>query len=275
MVTDAEMSNAPASSLPRPVLDALSIPGIDHDRFGAVVEAFGTLPINGQVELANRLIGARGAYVVHRGFLCDSERAQGVRRKRLEEIGIAADRLLRLLHRDEAEPQPWNLHPAITLSLPQLVRIASEHRPNQIWDQGLSRLAAMLTDLAKVGAQAGSIFPGQFPKQHGGARREGHSPATGLVEQLIEVYAAMRTQYPRSGPVLAFDASLKGFVRAGLAFAVSPPPEVTDSDARRYRSLEANLLETDLPETSRITDDAIRAIFDRWRRQIKPKINLI
>src|SRR5271155_657605 len=58
--------NAPAFALPGPVVIALSIPGIAPARFWAVLRAFGPLSINGQVELANRLIGARGQYLVHR-----------------------------------------------------------------------------------------------------------------------------------------------------------------------------------------------------------------
>ncbi len=263
-------------SLPDPVLVALSIPGIDRSRFGAVIEAFGPLPIDDQVELANRLIGARGQYLVHRMFECDSEAAQGGRRKRLEAIGKAAGRLLRLLHRDGADPQPWNAHPAATLALPELCRVASEHRPKQVWDppQGLSLLGAMLADLAKVGDQTEVIFPSPFPKTRGGERRQGRTASADLVHRLIDIYDDVRARFPRSGPAPAFGRPLLQFVRAGLAFAVSPPPEFTDSDGRCYRPWEANFLEADLPETSRITDDAIRGIFDRRRPQTKLKKRL-
>jgi hypothetical protein len=266
-------ANAQALSLPDLVLAALSIPRIDPARFAEVIEAFGSLPIDAQVDLANRLIGARGQYLCHRLWDCDSEAAQGVRRKRLEDIGRAAGRLLRLLHRDRVDTQSWNLHPAITLALPQLFRIASERRPSQIWDQGLSRLGAMLADLAKVGAQAGAIFESPFPKTRGGERRQGRTAAADLVHRLIEIYGDIRARFPGSGPALEFGHPLLQFVRAALTFAVSAPREVTDSDGTYYRPFEANFLETDLP--SRITDNAIRGIFDRRRRQTKSKNHLI
>jgi hypothetical protein len=276
--SDNQAINAQALSLPDQLKAALSLPGIDPARFAAVTQAFRPLPIHGQVELAHRLIGARGQYLAHRMWECDSESAQGVRRKRLKDIGKAAGRLLQLLHRNKTDPQPWNLHPAATLALPELCRAASEgQRSPETWDppRGLNLLGAMLSDLSKVGAQAEIIFPSRFPKERGGSRREGPTPVTGLVERLVDIYGEMRAQYPKSGPAPAFDASLKEFVRAALRFLVSAPPEFTDYNGQRYRLLDANFLQTDLPETSRITDDAIREIFARRRSQSKPKKQLI
>jgi hypothetical protein len=265
MTTDAPSARS-ALSLPPPVLDALSFPGIDAARFDAVNKAFGPLPIEGQIDLVNRLIHARGQYVAHRMEVCDGESTPGVRRKRLSEIGLVARRLLRLLHRDSAQPQPWNLHPAITLTLPRLCHLAAERGPDQIWDQGLNRLEAMLTDLAKVADQAEAVFPAEFPNKHGGKRRDGANPATGLVEQLIEIYENFRTRYPESGPAAVCGAPLIHFVRAGLAFAVSAPPESIDSSGRRRQLTEVRFLESDLPKKTRLTDQAIRGIFDRLHR---------
>jgi hypothetical protein len=274
--SDNHATNAQPFALPDPVLIALSIPGIDPTRFGAVIEAFGPLPIEGQVELANRLIFARGQYLVYRMSDCDSGAAKGVRRKRLEAIGKAASRLLRLLHRDKADPQPWNLHPAVTLALPYLCGVASEHGPKQVWDppQGLSLLEGMLADLAEVGDQAEVIFESPFPKTQGGQRRRGRTASADLVHQLIDIYDDIRAKFPGSGPALAFGRPLLQFVRAALTFVVSAPREFTASDGRCYQPWEASFLETDLPETSRITDDAIRGIFDRRRPQTKPKKHL-
>jgi predicted RNase H-like HicB family nuclease len=259
-------SNTQTSSLPGPVREVLSLPFIDGARFGAVIEALGTLPTEGQVDLVNRLINARGEYLAHRMSACDGESHQGVCRERLREIGSAAGRLLRLIHRDGSDAQPWNLHPAITLALPQLCRLAADRGPDQSWVGALGRLESMLADLEKVGIEAEAVFPRPFPKKHGGRRREGHNPATGLVERLIEIYENSRTRYPESGPVPAYGAPLIQFVRAGLAFAVSPPAEVTDSEGRRHQSSEVRYLETDLAKDSRITDNAIRGIFDRLHR---------
>jgi antitoxin HicB len=278
MATDRRLADQPpviraisseALSLPQPVLVKLSLPWIAPARFSTVMEAFGPLPIDGQTELADRLIGARGQYLSHRMSESDKAARQGVRRTRLGEIGAFADRLLRLLHRDRADPQPWNLHPAITLALPQLVRISSEHRPSQIWDQGLSRFAAMLVDLAEAGAQADAAFDTRLPRTRGGSRREGRTPASGLVDRLIEVYVDLRTRFPESGPPPAFGNPLLQFVRAGLAFAVGTRTIYLDDKC--LQPLEAAYMEADLPKPTRLTDDAIRAIWARRHSQIKVK----
>jgi hypothetical protein len=200
---------------------------------------------------------------------CDSETAQGVRRKRLDDMGKAAGRLLRLLHRDEADPQPWNAHPAATLALPQLCRAGLQHRPDQIWDPplGLRLLGAMLADLAEIGVQAEAVFPRRFLKKHGGSRRKGPTPATGLVEQLIEIYGAIRARYPESGPPPRFGKRLVKFVRACLAFAISTRTAWLDGRP----SFEAAFMEADLPVQTRVTDDAIRGAFQRRPTQTKVK----
>src|SRR5271155_4586354 len=269
--SDHPATNAQALSLPDPVLVALSTPGIDPARLGAVIQEFGSLPNEGQVELVNRLIEARNQYLWHRMLVLNATPRQWVLRRRLKEIGSAADRLLRLLHLDGEDPQPWNAHPAATLALPQLCRTGSQHRPNQIWDppRGLSLLSAMLSDLAEAGAQAEAIFQGRFPKKHGGSRREGHNPATGLIDQLIEIYGAMRAQYPESGPPPVFGKPLVRFVRAGLAFAIST--RTVWLDGAGPPSFEAAFMEADLPKPTRVTDDAIRGAFQRRRTQTKVK----
>jgi len=267
--SDNRATNAQTLSLPDSVLTALSVARINPALFGTVIEALGPLPSDGQVELVNQLIGARGEYLSHRTWKCDTGTRPGARRKRLNEIGTTAGRLLRLLHRDRADPQPWNLHPAATLALPQLCRIASNHRPNQIWDppQGLSLLGAMLADLAKVGAQANAVFEAPFPKAHGGERRQGHEPATGLVDRLMEVYEDMRARFPESGPRPAFGDPLLRFVRAGLAFAVST--RTIYMDGKHREPFEAAFMEVDLPKPTRVTDDAIRGLWARRHSQTK------
>jgi hypothetical protein len=66
-----------ALSLPEPVLVKLSLPWIDPARFPTVIEVFGPLPIDGQTELADRLIEARGQYLCHRMWDSDKAAAQG------------------------------------------------------------------------------------------------------------------------------------------------------------------------------------------------------
>jgi hypothetical protein len=265
--SDVRGVNPEVQSLPEPVLVELSQPWIDPARFAPVIEAFGPLPVDGQIQLARRVIEARGQYLTHRRWAHDEATPQGVRRKRLGEIGAAARRLQQLLHRDGTDPQPWNLHPAITLALPELCRIGSRHRPNQIWNppQGLSLLAAMLADLVEVEAGTDTVFDTPVPRTHGGPRRESHTPATGLVDRLINIYVDMRSQFLDSGPPPAFGNPLLQFVRAGLAFAVATRTiRLVDED---LEPPEAAYMETNLP--TRVTDDAIRGV---WARGVhKPK----
>jgi hypothetical protein len=123
----------------------------------------------------------------------------------------------------------------------------------------------MLADLAEVGAQAEAVFPARFSKKHGGPRREGLTPATGLVEHLIEIYGVMRAQYPENGPPPGFGKRLVKFVRAGLPFAISTRTVWLEGRA----SFEAAFMEADLAMPTRVTDNAIRGAFQRLRTQIK------
>jgi len=257
--SDNPATNAQALSLPRPVLVALSILGIDPARFCAVIDAFGPLSNDGQVGLVNQLIEARDGYLSHRMWKCDTGTQPGLRRKRLKEIASPPVSCCGC----SIATEPWNPHPAATLALPQLCRIASEHRPNQIWDppQGLSLLGAMLANLAKVAAQADAIFEAPFPKTHGGERREGHEPATGLVYRLIEVYEDLHARFPDSGPRSAFGKPLLQFVRAGLAFAVSTRTSYLGD--KYLQPPETAYVEADLP--TRLTDAAIKRIFERHK----------
>jgi hypothetical protein len=111
------------------------------------------------------------------------------------------------------------------------------------------------------------VFNTRVPRTHGGPRREGHTPATGLVDRLIEIYVNLRTQFPESGPPPAFGKPLLQFVRAGLAFTVATRTIYLDD--KDLRPPEAAYMETNLP--TRLTDAAIRARWTRRRAQIKMK----
>src|SRR5215212_5659508 len=133
------------------VTHLISALGMDRGLFGPVIESFGPLPIHAQVEVANRLIRARGQYLCHRLAICDpAASGQANLSTRLKDIGFTAARLLQLLHRDGEEARPWNLHPAVTLALPQLCLVGSSEGFNQAWDppHGLGQLGTMLSELA-------------------------------------------------------------------------------------------------------------------------------
>src|SRR5690242_14426028 len=114
-MTNQTSVNCAVSALPNPVLIELSRTGADPAHFCRVIEAFGPLPSDMQLELVNRLIEARGRYIAQCMWKCDSAARPGVCQKRLKEIGSTASRLRRLLHRDGALSDTWNLHPAATL----------------------------------------------------------------------------------------------------------------------------------------------------------------
>jgi hypothetical protein len=264
-----------ASPLPEQVASALSIPGIDPARFRDVLQSFGPIPDEGQLQLANRLIEAREQYLYYRmSWSFDTTRPSHLR-DRLRAIGSASEQLRRLLHHDGADPAPWNTHHVITGALPELCRIAIERRPNQIWDppQGVSLLSEMLADLLEAGARAEAIYPTQYSKRHGGDRKQGSSdPVANLVERLIDIYAELRELYLGSGPRPAVGKPLIQFVRAGLTFAVSTRKL---PDGTKQPSFEAAFIDPDLPKKTRITDDAIKAVFQRRAARIKRTDSLI
>jgi len=261
--------NERAFSLPERVISGLSNSWLDPARFLDVIQGFGSLPNEGQLQLANQLIEAREQYVYHVISLAHDTTRPSHLRNRLQAIGSTAEQLLRLLHRDGAEPAPWNTHHVITGALPELCRIGTERRPNQIWDppQGVSLLGAMLGDLVEAGATADAIYPVRHPERHGGNRKRGLSnPASNLIERLIDIYAELREMYPGSGPPPAVGKPLIQFVRAGLTFAVSIRKS---PDGSKRPSFEAAFMDPDLPKETRTTDDAIRGIFQRRVARIK------
>jgi hypothetical protein len=139
--------------LPAAVLEALSYPGIDAFLFPAVLAAFGSLPVDGQMWLANELIGERLQYLIHLKAAHDRESTLAACQKQLKQFGAAAAALRKSLHRAGTDHQPWNRHPAIDRALPHLFRIAAKRRPNQIWDGGLTLFDAMLAVAIEAGAK--------------------------------------------------------------------------------------------------------------------------
>jgi hypothetical protein len=264
------------------VRGALSHPFVDPSQFEPVVVTFGCLTDDGQLELANRLISARLNYAVHRRFEQGGDQPAELR-THLKKIGAAATRLLALLHRDGKRPpvesagQLWCLHQVIGRTLPTLHQVAENRAPERVLVEPHHRLrilAATLVDLIAVAELCDTIIEPRFPESHGGKRRAGVTAKSGLIEALITAYAALRERFPQSGPALGRDADLKQFVRAGLAFAVTYRP-IFDSDGRQYTSPEAEFIDVDLPKCSHTTDDAIDAIFDRWRNKPTPNLALI
>jgi hypothetical protein len=226
----------------------------------AAIEAFGPLRVDGQVALTDQLIGARAQYVAHRISVWDKAGGEGVRLKRLKEFCSLAVKMRRLFYRDGTEFCTSNIDPAFDFALPDLCRIGSERGSSQIWDHNFTLLRAALADLSKLGDRARER---QFRKTHGGKRREGRSPKNDLIARLIDIYADLRRQNPDSGPAVAFNAQLKRFVRAGLAFTVSLPAAYTDTDGKPFLPHPASFLEADLHLPKRTSDRVIEGVFNR------------
>lgn len=270
------------TQLPAAVMGALSIPWVDSSQFEKVVEAFGPLTDDGQLELANRLIRARLDYAPHRRVE-DGDDQPAELRRHLKKIGTAAARLLALLHHDGKTPsvesvgQLWSLHQVIGRMLPIFHQVAENRLQGQELAEPHHRLrvlAETLVDLIAVAERPDAVIQAQFAGSRGGTRREGPTAKTRLIEALITAYASLRERFPESGPAPGRNTALRQFVRSGLRFAVSYRPR-SDSCGRQYTAPEAEFIDADLANRTRTTDDVIDGIFDRWPDRPKPNLGLI
>ena len=271
-----------APHLPARVLIELRRCQISPQSFAAMLDAFGELPEEGQYDLAVRIIKASTIYelrkLVEPQFPLPHEH-----QSRLKSISISAKHLLALLGINDAKsvargiyprveirinkattpptvttdpvelPPQVTIHPTATLLLTWLYRVAVDRRPataNASAGERLTSLIMLLSDLVEAAERCALEIGTQYRKGQGGKRRAGHTAEVELIRAIIASYAELRNRFPNSGPPLAFDKTLRKFIRLVLKLVVS---------ASRF-------VDTHLPEPSRITDDAIRPAFNRWRR---------
>lgn len=156
----------------------------------------------------------------------------------------------------------------------EMYKVANERRPTTATlpaNALMELLLVLLSDLVAaadrcaISARQQSIRASG--RGRGGKGRDGPTPEVTLLYALFEAYAALRNQYPNSGPAPAFSVPLMAFVRAGLALAVSSPPPIVAADGTTYVSAEKIYGRLDLAKKTRTTDGSIRGAFNRWRAQ--------
>ena len=256
----AELENV----LPGRVLTELRLGQIPPQTFGVVLDAFGPLPEVGQCDLAIRIINSLKIYELRKLVEKQQFPRRYQQKTRLTNIGASGRRMLALLGIEEAESikqgvPRGSIQPTVPTSLlVRLYDVGVERRPKATAsaDERMTTLLILLSDLVEAAERLALETGTQYRPGRGGSRRKGQITAeVQLIRAVIESYAELRNRFPNSGPPPAFDGQLRKFVRSVLTLVVSASPFV----------------DPNLPEPNRITDDAIRAAFERWRSQSKAK----
>jgi hypothetical protein len=227
---------------------SLQLGQIPSDAFAALLAAFGPLPAKRQKALVVRIINASQIYrlrkSVEKQFPLPHEQQKG-----LNGISASGRGLLALLGVNDAESvakgvRRGSIRPTVAaILIPWLYRVALERRPATATagaDERLNTLVVLLSDLVEAAKRSALEARGHYRHGRGGDRRAGKiSAEVELLQAIFEAYAELR-------PRPAVDQALRKFVRSGL-----------------------QLVDSRLSET-RITDEAIRAAFIRWRAQTNP-----
>jgi hypothetical protein len=112
-----------------------------------------------------------------------------------------------------------------------------------------------------------AVFPRTGRAARGGRRRGGETGESQLIRSLIETYCDVRRRYCDGSQAVSCDGALRGFVRAGLKFAVAVEPFIGGGD---MKFAPPDMVTLDRP--NRISDQAIRGVFDRLPAQTRKKI---
>jgi hypothetical protein len=256
----AELENV----LPGRVLTELRLGQIPPQTFGAMLDAFGPLPEVGQYDLAIRIINSLKTYELRKLVEKQQFPLPYQQKTRLTRIGASGRRMLALLGIEEAESiqkgvRRGSIQPTVPTSLLlRLYDVAVERRPTATAsaEERMTTLLILLSDLVEAAERCALETGTQYRPGRGGSRRERQITAeVQLIQAVIESYAELRNRFPNSGPPPAFDGQLRKFVRSVLKLVVSTSPFV----------------DPNLPKPNRITDNAIRAAFERWRSKSKKK----
>jgi hypothetical protein len=253
--------------------------GMDPDKFPTVVDAFGRLPVRGQLGLAMRLVGAVNLYRLR---IRVKKRRPAEERAKLARIAASSKSLLKELDIQDAQAlgrDPNKAHPyslAGLLLLTELYKVAEQRRPSSKMLSAHERwttLLLLLSDLQEAAKRASDSLSSlhgkdRVGKGRGGKTRQGPDAKGELLNSLFEAYAESRRRFPTNGRALACDETLRQFVRAALSLAAtSAPPFGVTRDGRSLKLYElANKASgPDLSKPSRTTKEAIRKAFERWR----------
>jgi hypothetical protein len=251
-------------------------------KFMSLVGAFGPLPEEGIHQLAVQIVPSVCRYRLQQQIKVQMP-TPADQSEELERIANHARHLLSSMGIDDPQAIARNPTRATALLTPtahlrlfvEMYEIAKERRPTATFtaNERMTFLLVLLSDLvaaadrSAVSARQQSIREGG--RRRGGKGRGGPTPEVTLLYALFDTYATLRRQYtPNSGPMPKTpDPSLRAFVRAGLALAVSLPPAIVAADGKTYRSAEKIYGGLDLVKETRITNDSIRGAFNRWRAQ--------
>jgi hypothetical protein len=254
------------------------------EAFSSVLNSFGPLAEVGQLELAERLVRAVGAYRVR--IISENYPSPGAQSDLLNDIAQAAEHLLKLMLVDS--PRSLGIdspHQVVTKInstasswlLVELHGVAAERaggrkkrrRPTSTPSatERLTDLVVRLSDLIEAAKRSAQKAKAQSPRAsekhgRGGRRRKGPAAKGQLLVAIFETYAALRNRYPESGPVGACDKALKRFTGACLELAVSSAT-ITGRDGVRYRLGIGPCGDQDLAKHT--TEKSIRNAFDRWQ----------
>lgn len=264
--------------LPEVVLRELWAAFIPPEKFADVLRAFGQpLPPEEQQKLVVRLVNATAVYRLQ-GMMKGCHLTYRKQRARLHDIGAAATDLLTLMgvvNLGEFAQARYcrTLHPTVTTGLLiELPRVAVERRGATATlgaIERLNNLLLLLSDLAEAAKRSACAAGREVNTVSDVNRKKRPSAETQLIQSIIDAYAAALHNGPSdSARVVAFDARLRQFVRAGLELAVSSV-SVVGSDGAHYSP--ADLVAVDLNLAKRTTDAALRGAFNRWRAQIRTK----
>jgi hypothetical protein len=254
---DTTVKSGDAPRLPPRVLRELGRGQIPPEPFAAMLDAFGELPEQGQYDLAVRIINSLKIYELRKLVEKQQFPLPYQQKTRLTRIGASGRHMLALLGIEEAESiqkgvRRGSIQPTVPTSLLlRLYDVGVERRPTATAsaEERMTTLLILLSDLVEAAKRCALETGTQYRPGRGGSRREGQITAeVQLVQAFIASYAELCNRFRNSGPPPAGDKSLRKFVRSGLKLV----------------AFASHVIGSGLPR--RITDDAIRAAFDRWRR---------
>lgn len=254
-----------------PARRVIFIGGMDPEKFAAVVEVFGNLPIEGQQELAERLVGAIGIYRLRYTGRNDPTPAED--QKLLTRIRQHARDLLADFEVENSASHIANVESALRsrasgLLLTELYRLANERSSDEARPPVEHRLAAVIVSLSDLTEAAGRCAKAASQKslrrgktnRRGGTSHQGPTEKTELLYRLFEIHETVREQSRSRKKLPATDARRKQFVRAALVLAASSAPPVG-----RYE-LTDKACGPDLSKASITTDRSIGAAYSRWEK---------
>jgi hypothetical protein len=254
--------------------------GFDPDLIEVALNTFGPLPRMAENKFVLSMWRAAASYRARTMFEQLPVRSEEL--KHLREIVTAARVLLNRLGIDDplsVSVDPFLKYSALRSCVPNLMLqmevVARERRPASATLDHRKRLAALLlllSDLIEATLRHEKMIAIRRDPERsnrGGRRRQGPSAAGQLIQDMIELYAMMRTRYPKDGIIVACDESLRNFIRAALELAVTPC-SFTGSKGEKWEPVDMACVDHKLHKCT--SDSAIRGAFQRAQIRAKSKM---